>query len=109
MLDLKQAQQEGWCVFQCEGSEAGHLQIQRLDLEAKFPDDADAHRFVIRKAIEGSKYHSDIVLHVIKENPKEAIFILLSILRLMGIKHTNVQPNDAVEIVTKILTFKDNG
>lgn len=107
MLDLKLAQKEGWSVFHCEGSEAGHLQIQRLDVESVFLDDSDAHRFVVRKAIAGSKYHSDIIQHVIKENPKEAIFILLSILRLMGIKHTNVQAKDAVEIVAKILNFKD--
>jgi hypothetical protein len=70
-FDNSQAQQEGWGIFSCIGSDNGEFQLCRLDEEAIFPDDQKAWLFVISKAAEGSIYHRSALDYIREHNPIE--------------------------------------
>jgi hypothetical protein len=65
------ARLEGWDVFDAHTETGVEVQLQRLDEEEKFPDDADAMAHVMRRANEGSDLHRRAVAYVRQENPGE--------------------------------------
>lgn len=71
-FDNHQSADEGWVVSDCDGSENGPWQIQKLDHLAMFPSDGDAWRHVITKADEGSAYHQAALDFIREHNPIEA-------------------------------------
>lgn len=56
-FDNTQAFEEGWGIFDCEGSENDQWQLQKSDEDAVFASDEDAWLFVVDHAIAGSAYH----------------------------------------------------
>jgi hypothetical protein len=73
------AQPEGWAIFSCEGSLDGSFQIQRLDSEAIFKGDHEAHKHVVRLALQGSHLHKEALKLILELNPLEAQIIIKSI------------------------------
>lgn len=70
-FDNGPAGEEGWGIFDCEGSENGPYQLQRFDEEAIFEDDAQAWKFVADKAKAGSEYHVSAFAYLKANNPIE--------------------------------------
>lgn len=56
-FDNTQAYTEGWLIADCDGSDNGRWQLQKIDDDNVFPDDGDAWRFVNERALAGSAYH----------------------------------------------------
>jgi hypothetical protein len=66
-FDNTQAHEEGWGIFDCDGSDNGRWQLQRVDEDEKFPSDDEAWAHVVAKAHAGSEYHHS-ALHWIEKN-----------------------------------------
>ena len=75
-FDNNQAEAEGWGIWECDGSESGPYQLQRIDSPddrdaPSFGDDAAAWEFVKAKAAEGSAYHVAALDYLKQHNPLE--------------------------------------
>lgn len=70
-FDNAQAGNEGWGIFETDGSENGPWQLQREDETAVFPDDGAAWTFVAGKAKSGSEYHQCALDFLKRENMVE--------------------------------------
>lgn len=66
-----QAFTEGWGIFDCDGSENGPWQIQRIDEDEKFPSDDEAWLHVAEKAKAGSAYHRGAIEFIRHHNSAE--------------------------------------
>ncbi|MFN3623980.1 MAG: hypothetical protein ACK4TP_07950 [Hyphomicrobium sp.] len=86
-FDNTQAFDEGWGIFDCDGSENGPWQIQRIDnpedmeppppyAEPVFLLDDHAWDFVRREAAKGSAYHKAALDFICEHNPQEYNLIM---------------------------------
>ncbi|MCU6502281.1 hypothetical protein LPN04_31250 [Rugamonas sp. A1-17] len=75
-FDNAQAGNEGWGIFETDGSEGGPWQLQREDETAVFPNDDTAWRYVTDKAKDGSAYHQSALDFLKRENMIEYTAIL---------------------------------
>jgi hypothetical protein len=73
-FDNNQAVTEGWYIADCDGSDNGPYQIQKLDDENVFSKDDEAWDHVVAKAREGSAYHLSAIEYIRVYNPREFIF-----------------------------------
>lgn len=71
-FDNTQAADEGWGVFECDGSDNGPWQIQRDDEAELFEDDDAVWLHVLQRAKAGSDYHQAALGFVKEHNPIEA-------------------------------------
>lgn len=78
-FDNAQAFNEGWGIFDCDGSLNGPWQLQKLDdgkePASPFTDDTFAWRFVWDRASEGSAYHAAALDYIMEHNALEYAFI----------------------------------
>lgn len=70
--DVERAAEEGWGIFDADGSENGRTQLQALDEMAMCATDDDAWRFVAMKAAAGSELHRRALALIALHNPGEA-------------------------------------
>lgn len=72
---------EGWAIFEANGSENGdEYRIEHFNDEGIFKEDSEAIRFVVLKALEGSKPHIDTIYFMGKYgSPSEHKFFLSAI------------------------------
>lgn len=67
----EQANNEGWGIFDCDGSENGRWQLQRCDEMGVFNSDADAWAHVVAQADAGSSYHHGALQWLQANAPQE--------------------------------------
>jgi hypothetical protein len=70
-FDNRQAFSEGWGIFDCDGSENGPWQLQRLDEETPFPSDDEAWQYVVERAAASSPYHQCALAYLREHNRLE--------------------------------------
>jgi hypothetical protein len=70
-FDNHQSASEGWVVADCDGSENGPWQIQKVDEMDVFKSDCDAWAHVVQAAKNGSAYHQAALDFVAEHNPIE--------------------------------------
>lgn len=70
-FDNSQAGEEGWGIFNCDGSYTGEFKLCRLDEEEIFADDEQAWCFVVEKVAAGSAYHRAALDYIREHNPIE--------------------------------------
>lgn len=72
LSDTIQAADEGWGIFDADGSENGRTQLQAMDEAPMCATDDDAWKFVTMKARAGSAFHRRALEIVARHNPGEA-------------------------------------
>jgi hypothetical protein len=75
VFDNTQAEQEGWSIFECHGSDNGLWQLQKCDDARVFASDQEAWAHVVDSADAGSAYHKLAILFLETFNPEEAACI----------------------------------
>lgn len=89
-FDNAKAHQEGWGIFDCDGSTNGRWQICQIDCpaewneayeegaperlpfeEPQFPGDGAVWEHVVKRALAGSQYHRNALTFIEIHNPKE--------------------------------------
>ncbi|RQH02736.1 hypothetical protein [Paraburkholderia dinghuensis] len=80
-FDDNRAMQEGWSIFDCEGSANGPWQLQRIDEDEKFMSDGAAWEFVVQQAHVGSVYHASVLNCLYDQNRIEFDSIFRWIIR----------------------------
>lgn len=72
--DYEPAGDEHWGVFDCDGSDNGPVQIQRIDEDEEvsgWTDDIEAWQHVVARAMAGSDLHQRALSYVGEHNPIE--------------------------------------
>lgn len=72
---------QGWGIFDCEGSENGPWQLQKLDESELLRNDLEAWRLVVNYANAGSEYHQKALQFLAEHNPLEHTTIIDTINR----------------------------
>ena len=62
---------EGWFIAECEGSENGPFQLQRVDEYMLFASDDEAWLYVYTQAMQGSSYHQQALDFLDENNEQE--------------------------------------
>jgi hypothetical protein len=70
-FDNTQAFDQGWGIFDCDGSENGPWQLQKLDESDLLRNDLEAWRLVTDHANAGSEYHQKALQFLAEHNPLE--------------------------------------
>ena len=68
VFDNTQAEQEGWSIFDCAGSDNGRWQLQKCDDKHVFMSDLNAWDFVRQMADAGSAYHVEALRFLQEHN-----------------------------------------
>lgn len=70
-FDGERAEREGWGIFDCDGSDNGPWQIQKIDASDLLENDMHAWQLVAREARAGSAYHRSAIEFIREHNPTE--------------------------------------
>lgn len=70
-FDGAQAEREGWGIFDCDGSENGPWQLQKIDERNVFETDLSAWQYVVNMALAGSAYHRSAIDYLREHSPAE--------------------------------------
>ncbi|MEY9247612.1 hypothetical protein [Bradyrhizobium elkanii] len=70
-FDSNIAFDQGWGIFDCDGSENGPWQLQKLDESDRLRNDLEAWRLVVDYANAGSEYHKKALQFLADHNPIE--------------------------------------
>jgi|JRYH01.1.fsa_nt_gb hypothetical protein len=94
------ADREGWFISYAAGNSDGTAwRLERRDEGAVFESDKEAHRHVIAKAAEGSKYHADCLAFLRSHEPVEYDIVMGAV----------AQFNHAYSFAFEVLSHNEDG
>lgn len=102
--------EEGWGIFDCDGSENGRWQLCRDDAMDVFPSDDEAWVFVVEQAVAGSAYHQDALAFLEQNNPEEHHGILEFVAKSSAVRAAAPPARKTnVEFVTDLMNYSRHG
>jgi len=73
---------EGWALYHSLGTNGWEYRIERNDDEEVFKDDAEAIRYVTKRALEGSEIHKRVILFLAEQGTDNEKYYFIKALSL---------------------------